>query len=224
MTTTDLVPADRKPAGWLKWLTLGRGCLAALLLLVVVIGLTSTYQSGSEADMQAKPRFDPAEYASKTYASKVAPAIEKNAVDIATLQKAIAASPEAAGERYGHRAGTGPYSYSVALTGMAGTARSGLMPVTVEGLGKARVSVQIGPVVSGTALRDAPGSITFGQFTNQVEYADAATALNTEMKKKVLASFDAAGTDGRKVTVIGAMTPLTGDVLTITPVKIEATP
>ncbi|MFC9608234.1 DUF2291 family protein [Streptomyces niveus] len=224
MTTTDLAPADRKPAGRLTWLTLGRGSLAALLLLVVVIGLTSTYQSGSEADLQAKPRFDPVKYASKTFTSKVAPAIEKNAVDIATLHKAIAANPEAAGQRYGHRAGSGPYSYSVALTGTAGKARSGLLPVTVEGLGKARVFVQIGPVVSGTALRDAPGSITFGQFTNQVEYADAATALNTEMKKKVLASFDAADTDGKKVTVVGAMTPLTGDVLTITPVSIEAAP
>ncbi|WP_326759040.1 DUF2291 domain-containing protein [Streptomyces phaeochromogenes] len=221
MTTPDVTSADRKPAGPWAWLTLGRGCWAALVLLVTVIGLTTTYQSSSTADAQSKPKFDPAQYASKTFMAKVVPAVKKNAVDITTLHKAIAADPEAAGQRYGHRAGTGPYSYSVSLTGTAGEARSGLLPVTMNGLGKVRVSVQIGPVVSGTALRDAPGFIKFGQFTNQVEYADAATALNAEMKTKVLASFDAEATDGKKVTVIGAMTPLTGDVLTITPVSIE---
>ncbi|MFE7794775.1 DUF2291 family protein [Streptomyces sp. NPDC057460] len=196
--------------------------MAALVLLVIVIGLTSTYQASSTADAQSKPRFNPSEYASKTYTSKVAPAIKKDAVDVATLHKAIAANPEAAGRRYGHQAGTGPYSYSVSLTGTAGKAQSGLLPVTVEGVDKVRISVQIGPVVSGTALRDAPGFIKFGQFTNQVEYADAATALNAEMKTKVLTSFDPAAAEGKKVTVVGAMTPLTGDVLTITPVSIEA--
>ncbi|MEU3619493.1 DUF2291 family protein [Streptomyces sp. NPDC006872] len=33
----------------------------------------------------------------------------------------------------------------------------GLLQVTVPGLGKTRVSVQIGPVINGSALRDAPG-------------------------------------------------------------------
>ncbi|MGW5064289.1 DUF2291 family protein [Streptomyces sp. NPDC004096] len=222
MTAIDLAPADRNTAGRRKGLSLGSGCLAALVLLLIVIGLTSTYQSSNKADAQSKPRFNPSAYASKTYTSKVAPAIKKNAVDIAALHEAITANPETAGRRYGHRAGTGPYSYSVTLTGTAGKAQSGLLPLTVKGLNKVRVSVQIGPAISGTALRDAPGFIKFGQFTNQVEYADAATALNAEMKAKVLKSFDAAAADGKKVTIIGAMTPLTPDVLTITPISIEA--
>ncbi|MEU6603046.1 DUF2291 family protein [Streptomyces flaveolus] len=221
MTPTDLALADRDMAGRRRWLPLGRACLAALVLLVVAIGLTSTYQSSSEADSQSKPKFNISQYGARTYTSKVVPTIEKNAVDVATLHQAITADPEAAGRRYGHRAGTGPYSYSVSVTGTAGTARGGLLPITVKGIDKVRVSVQIGPVITGTALRDAPGFISFGQFTNQVEYADAAGALNAEMKAKVLRSFDPAAADGKKVTVIGAMTPLTSDVLTITPVSIE---
>lgn len=222
MTTTDLASAEGSTAGHRSWLTLGRGCLIGLVLLVIIIGTTTTYRSDSAAEARGKPQFSPKAYAARTYTPKVVPAIKKNAMDIATLRKAIAADPDAAGRRYGHRAGTGPYSYSVSLTGVAGKARSGPLPVTVPGLDKTRVSIQIGPAVNGTALRDAPGFITFGQFTNQVEYADAATAVNAEMKAKVLKSFDAASADGKKVTVIGAMTPLTADVLTITPVSIES--
>ncbi|MDN3270169.1 DUF2291 domain-containing protein [Streptomyces sp. MA15] len=204
-------------------LTLGRGSVVALVLLTVAIAFTTTYRSEDEASASGKPKFDPVAYAAKTYEAKVVPAIKKNANDITTLHKAIAADPEAAGKRYGHQSGTGPASYAVTLTGTAGPARSGLMPVTVPGLDKsARVSVQIGPAINGSALRDAAGFITFGQFTNQVEYADAATALNTEMKAKVLKSFDAAAAEGKKVTVTGAMTPLTADTLTITPISIEA--
>ncbi|MGD6748087.1 DUF2291 family protein [Streptomyces sp. BH106] len=203
------------------WLTLGRGCAAALVLLALAIGLSTTYRSPDAARAAGKPTFRPATYAKQTYEPKVVPAIKKNAVAVTTLHKAITADAAAAGKRYGHRSGTGPYSYAVTVTGTAGSARGGLLRVAVPGLDKARVSVQIGPAVNGTALRDAPGFISFGQFTNQVEYADAATALNAAMKADVLESFDAAGAKGKKVTVVGAVTPLTADVLTVTPVSIE---
>ncbi|WP_425826868.1 DUF2291 family protein [Streptomyces fractus] len=204
-----------------NWLTPGRSCLAALLLLALAIGLSTTYRSPTAARAAGQPKFSPTTYAKQTYGPKVVPAIKKNAVPVTTLHKAITADSSAAGKRYGHRSGTGPYSYAVTLTGTAGGARGGLLQVTVPGLGKARVSVQIGPAVNGTALRDAPGFIKFGQFTNQVEYADAATALSAAMKADVLESFDAAGAKGKKLTVVGAVTPLTADVLTVTPVSIE---
>ncbi|NGN62596.1 DUF2291 domain-containing protein [Streptomyces sp. A7024] len=218
MTTPD---PPRAAVGRFR-LTLGRGSLLAAVLLAIAIATTTTYRSDSEAKAGAKPAFDPAKYAAKTYGPKVVPAIKKDAVDLATLHKALTDDPNAAGKRYGHRAGAGAYSYAVTLTGTAGTARGGLLPVTVAGLGKdTRVSVQIGPAVSGTALRDAAGFIKFSQFVNQVDYADAATALNARVKSQVLKGFDAAAAKGDKLTVTGAMTPLTPDVLTITPIAIE---
>ncbi|MFJ9584774.1 DUF2291 family protein [Streptomyces acidicola] len=206
------------------WLTLGRGSLVALALLTVAVVATTTYRSDTEARAGDKTAFDPRTYGAETYAPKVVPAIEKNAVEAATLHKAMTQDADAAGEKYGKRSGTGPYSYSITVTGTAGAARNGLMEIQVPGLDKVRVSVQIGPAINGTALRDAAGFITFGQFTNQVEYADAATALNTAMKDAVLKSFDAAAVEGQEITVTGAAMPLTPDVLTITPVSIEATP
>ncbi|MEW2567165.1 DUF2291 domain-containing protein [Streptomyces sp. NPDC047070] len=222
MTTADSPRTDRKTAHLRDRITLGSGSLIALVLLLAAVAATTTYRSDSEDKASGKPAFDAAKYAAGTYGPKVVPALEKNAVDIATLHKAISADPEAAGKKYGHRPGTGPYSYAVTVTGTAGAAENGLLRLTVPGLAKTRVSVQVGPAINGTALRDAAGFIAFGQFTNQVEYADAATALNTAMKDKVLKAFDPAAVRGKQVTVVGAMTPLTADVLTLTPVSIEA--
>ncbi|WAX76913.1 DUF2291 family protein [Streptomyces sp. KMM 9044] len=212
---------DGRNAGRGRWLTLGRGSLIALVLLVTAIAATTTYRSADSSAAGGPAKFDAEEYGAATYPKAVS-AIEKRAVDIVTLQRAIAADSDAAGARYGTREGTGPYSYAVRLTGTAGAVRGGLLPVTVPGTGKARVSVQVGPAVNGAALRDATGFITFGQFTNQVEYADAGTALNNQLKSEVLAGLRPGSLDGQKITVVGAMTPLTGDVLTVTPVSVEA--
>src|SRR5919107_510059 len=121
---------------------------------------------------------------------------------------------EAAGEKYGERGGPSPYPYPVTRAGTAGKPVSGLMPVTVPGLPKStRIAVQVGPAINGTALRDATGTVSFNDFVNQVEYADAATALNTEMKKDLLQGLDPASLVGKDVTVVGATAPLNPDVI-----------
>jgi ABC-type branched-subunit amino acid transport system ATPase component len=61
--------------------------------------------------------------------------------------------------------------------------------------------VQTGPAINGTDLRDATGTIEFGQFTNQIEYQDAGSAINNEMKKAVLAGLDPSALTGK--TAIG---------------------
>lgn len=221
MTTRPSWEPDGTRRGRTGWLTLGRGSLVALVVLVAAMVASTTYRSQSAPPADQAEKFDPAQYGVETYAPKVVPAIRKKAVSITTLYKALVTDGDAAGKRYGHRPGTGPYSYAVTLTGTAGAPRSGLMPVTVPGVDKARISVQTGPAINGTSLRDAVGFISFGQFTNQVDYADAGTALNNQVKAKVLAHLDVASLKGTKITVVGAVTPLTNDVLTITPISIK---
>lgn len=208
-------PARRGP------ITLGRGSLIALALVIIAIVASTTYRSDTAPRAGEQAKFDPAKYGAQTYGPKVVPAIQKKAVDIVTLRKAIAADADAAGQKYGARDGTGSYSFAVSLTGTAGKPESGLLGVKVPGMDDTRVSVQIGPAVNGTALRDAVGFIKFGQFVNQVDYADAGTALNNQVKAKVLASLDPDSLDGKKVTVVGAMTPLSADVLTVTPISVQ---
>lgn len=196
---------------------------ALLLALVVAMALSTTYRSASAPVPGEQKKFDPAAYGKDTYLSEVKPAIEEEPVDLATLVPLLRQDPEAAGEEYGTREGTSPFAYSVTVTGTAGKPESGLLPVTVEGLPKGtRVSVQIGPAINGTTLRDASGLVSFNDFVNQVEFSNAATALNTEMKADLLEGLDVAGLVGKQVTVVGAIAPLNPEVITVTPVSIEA--
>ncbi len=198
--------------------------IAGALLLVVVVAMaaSTTYRSTSDPVPGAAQKFDPAAFGKDNYASKVKPAIEKEPVDLATLVPLLAQDADAAGEKYGKRQGTSPYSYAVKVTGTAGKAVSGLLPITVPGVPRGtRIAVQVGPAVNGTTLRDASGLVTFNDFVNQVEYANAATALNTEMKADLLQGLDPASLDGKQVTVVGAIAPLNPEVITVTPVSIE---
>ncbi len=196
---------------------------ALLLVLLVAMALSTEYVSASAPVPGEQKKFDPAAYGKDNYTSKVKPAIEQEPVDLATLVPLLKQDSEAAGQKYGKRNGTSPYTYSVTLTGTAGKPVSGLMPVEVAGLAKStRVSVQVGPAVNGTALRDATGQISFNDFVNQVDYSNAATALNTEMKNDLLAGLDPKSLVGKTVTVIGATAPLSPDLVTVTPVSIKA--
>jgi predicted lipoprotein len=196
-----------------------------LLALLVAMAFSTKYVSASAPVPGEAEEFDAAAYGEENYASTVKPAIEEDPVDLATLVPLLDEDPDAAGEQYGKRQGTSPYTYSVTLTGTAGEPAGGLMPVTVPGVPKStRIAVQVGPAINGTALRDATGLVSFNDFVNQVEYADAATALNTEMKADLLEGLDPASLVGQEVTVVGATAPLNPEVITVTPVSIEVSP
>jgi predicted lipoprotein len=195
--------------------------IALLVIVVAAMAFDTTYKEAGETTATGREAFDPARYGEETY-PKAAAAIEDAAVPLPKLVAEMRKDPDAAGEQYGKRQGTSPYTFSTTAEGVAGKAEGGLMPVRVKGVPEGtRVSLQIGPAINGTAIRDAAGFIEFGQFTNQVEYAAAATALNDQVKQQVLADVDAAALDGQRVSFTGAFSSLTPDVITITPVKLE---
>jgi predicted lipoprotein len=196
--------------------------IALVVLVVGAMALDTTYKEAGEVTASGREEFDPARYGEETY-PKAAATIEDAAVPLDELAGALADDPDAAGERYGKRQGTSPFSFATSGEGVAGKAEDGLLPVRVKGVPEsATVSLQIGPAINGTALRDAVGFIEFGQFTNQVEYAAAATALNEQVKRQVLADVDPAALDGKRVSFVGAFSSLTPAVITITPVQLEA--
>jgi predicted lipoprotein len=193
--------------------------IALVVLVVAAMALDTTYKKAGETTATGREAFDPARYGAETY-PKAAAAIEKAAVPLPKLTAAMREDLDAAGEQYGTRQGASPFSFSTSGTGVAGKTEGGLMRVRVKGV-PATVSLQTGPAINGTAVRDAAGFIEFGQFTNQVEYAGAATALNEQVKQQVLAGVDADALEGRRVSFTGAFSTVTPDVITITPVKLE---
>ncbi|MDE2384091.1 MAG: DUF2291 domain-containing protein [Alphaproteobacteria bacterium] len=192
--------------------------IAGLALLVAIAASTKVVVIGSSDDVRKKV-FSKDEYGAATF-PQVQKFVVEHAVDAKELGAAIAADPAAAGKKYGIETGTGPV-IPVVLTGVAGEASSGIYKVAVEGLDGILVRVQTGPAINGTELRDASGTIKFGQFTNQIEYQDAGSAINNEMKKQVLQPVDTANLTGKTISVTGAFKLINPKGWLVTPVKLE---
>jgi predicted lipoprotein len=193
---------------------------AAVIVLLGAMALdTKIVKIGSEDDVR-KVAFSPEAYG-QTEFPKVQADIESRAVEAVTLATAIASDRATAEKEYGIAAGAGPVM-SVKLSGVAGEAKSGIYDLAVPGLPEGlRVRVQTGPAINGTELRDATGKITFGQFTNQIEYQDAGSALNSEMKKQVLSKVDTKAMSGKTVSVVGAFKLVNPKSWLITPVRLD---
>src|SRR5207237_1008807 len=70
--------------------------------------------------------------------------------------------------------------------------------------GKPELFIAVGPAYVGTAIRDAAGFIHFSQFTNQLDYADVATALNNRVRDTVVQDAVVSSAVSRSITFDGA--------------------
>ena len=200
---------------------------AALLLLLLIIKppfvVKPLARPGSTSDAaQSKG----AQFADKVWDSKVLPVIQEKAHDIVTIVSEIRTDPSAAGEKYGRRESTNPYSYMVKGSGKVievnTQSQAGTVVLEVPGLNE-KIALQIGPVVRGTALRDATGAAPFDQFTNQLDYADVAKEMNKRAVKEAFASIAPSSLADKAITFLGAFTfdPRSKGLLLVTPVKVE---
>jgi len=171
---------------------------------------------------------DPKSYVTDNWASKIVPTVHDKAVDITTVAAAIAEDPAAAGRRYGHQSGTGsPFAYLVKGEGTVTDVDTSVPtgPVTVEidqkGGKPLKLTIATGPVIAGTAIRDAVGFIAFGDFTNQIDYADVANQINNRVKTDVLAKVDVKGAKGKKVAFYGAFSALSPGTMFVVPTELS---
>lgn len=191
--------------------------VVALVVLGVVLGTKVVPSDDPLA--QGNVEFDPATFGAENFPT-VQEGIIDRAVDAATLADAIAADPDAAAAEYAIESSGGPV-YSVTFTGVVGEGQSGIYEVQVEGVpDDLLVRVQTGPAINGTELRDGTGDIVFGQFKNQIDYQNAAAALNEELKTQVLAGVDTTALTGQTIEVTGAFTLVNPAAWLVTPVEL----
>jgi predicted lipoprotein len=83
-------------------------------------------------------------------------------------------------------------------------------------------AVQVGPVIRGTAIRDALPFIKFSDFANQIEYAQVASLLNDRVLDQLRQLPKPATLVGQRVRIVGALstsassweiTPMTFEVM-----------
>ncbi len=195
--------------------------VAAVVLVAMALD-TKVVRIGSQEDVRAQV-FSPEEFGKKEFPN-IQGMIEKAAVDAKQLADAIAADKAAAGEKYGKPGSVGPI-FPVKFSGVVGEGSSGVFKVKVgdlpEGIG---VRVQTGPAINGTEIRDATGTISFGQFTNQIEYQDAGSALNDQVKALVLANLDRDNLGGKTIEVVGVFQLINPANWLVTPVRLKVAP
>ncbi len=210
--------------------------LLTMLLLVQVVAACSLYttrpiqpvaSSGGGQWDQFDQNFDPNSYADKNWSSKVVPTVVNKSADLATVLKALEQNSDAAQKQYAVQSSDGLYNFMVKGTGKViatnTSSRNGTLSIQLPasaGLKKQpTILVQVGPVLLGTAIRDSVGFINYNQFTNQVQYARVADALNSHAAAD-LKSLDAAKLQGKTVTFYGAFTYATLEQIMIAPVKV----
>jgi predicted lipoprotein len=160
---------------------------------------------GKEADQRP---FDPAAYVDTIWSAKLVPEILNSAVDARILLQALADAPEEAGRKYGRREGGSAYHFAVKGAGRALSvetrSRNGLLYLDIPPYdGQPEVSLQIGPVVLGSSLRDATGIVRFTDFVNQLQFADIGNELNRRVQEIVLGSVDRGSLEGRLIAFTG---------------------
>lgn len=201
-----------KKRGWIA-AALGGALLVAMVLDTHVVRLGA----GSRADDTS---FSAASYGPTEF-PKVQSAIAARAVDAQTLATALKANADDAAKKYGVQGSVGT-EFSVKFTGTVGEGKHGIYKVSVPGIPEdIHIRMQTGPAINGTDLRDASGTIDFGQFKNQIDFQNAGAALNTEMKKKVLAPLDTANLTGKTVNVTGAFQMINPSNWLVTPSEMK---
>ncbi len=151
----------------------------------------------------ATAAFDAAAYAASAW-PRVLREADEAAVDVASVLQSPASGPGDAGAPPTRTAlfvkGTG------VVTDVNLQSRAGQAIVRIDGgAAPATVAIQVGPVLRGTALRDALGFVRFTDFTNQFDFAAVANALNDRVLETVLGPVDVRGLSGQRVSFTGAV-------------------
>nr|WP_321454963.1 DUF2291 domain-containing protein [uncultured Cohaesibacter sp.] len=145
----------------------------------------------------ADEKFNPDKIVADMWDSKLIPFASKNAVELKVVLDALAKDHDAVGAQYGHREKPegSPWNYVVKATGKVvkvnTKSRASTLGIDLEPYdGSADAFLQIGPVIKGTSIRDSLDFLKFDDFTNQLEFARVANAMNDKVKKDVLTVID----------------------------------
>jgi predicted lipoprotein len=212
---------DRLPLLW--------GGLAFLVCLLLSACSLYTVRplnaSGDNAGSSGPQTFDPTSYVNQVWDSRIVPTVVQQAHDASEVLAALKVNQQVAQQRYGHQEGDGPYTFIVKGVGRVvsinTSSRNGTLGLDLPPYdGKADLSLQIGPVILGTAIRDGVGFIHFSQFVNQIQYAQVADALNARAVQ-VAQSIHPTQLKGKLIQFYGIFALTDPQFILVAPVKLQ---
>lgn len=202
-------------------------CLAAWLPLTgckIVKNPEPTADGAPAATQTDETRM--AAKAAEIWDPQVLAFVAKNATDIATLRAALVPGPDAAAS-YGFRPASegSPWNFIARGEGKVIAAdrasRAAKLELDTDADGKSDVTIQLGPVMKGTALRDSLSFLVFTDYRDQIEFAKLARALNDHAHAQL--ALPDGDLIGKTVAFSGPFTIRTkGEAVLLTPVTLEA--
>ncbi|WP_062206024.1 DUF2291 family protein [Aureimonas sp. AU12] len=204
--------------------------LAPALALLVLALPACKFVDTAELAARRQAAALPTASASGTalYGAKVVPYIVEKAAPYAAIRDAVKADFAAAGETFGYREVKegAPFNFLARVTGTIVSAdtksRAATALIDTDGDGTGDVTIQLGPVIKGTSLRDALPFVTFTSYANQIEFADVAKAFNTQAFETALKDLPRDALPGQTIEAVGAFTLKgAGDKVLLTPVSVK---
>ncbi|MBO9545925.1 DUF2291 family protein [Caulobacter sp.] len=196
----------------------------ALVLVTLLPVVSACKVIPIAADRAARERqagsFDATRYVDAVWGAQAAPYWNKQAKPLAELTAQIDKDIAAAD---GRQAGDGsPWTFVAngegQVTAVKTNARAGAVTVTVDGK---PVEVVVGPVVSGSALRDSLPFVTFNDFSNQIAFAEVGGALTKRALRQARPAAEGLK-PGDRVRFQGVFQlGKAGDPVVVTPVRLE---
>lgn len=166
-----------------------------------------------QAAVLESEKFDRVAFVDEIWESRLIPAVKDDSAELATVLTAIDQGLEKSQE-FANISISGAYNFRVHGVGIVESvdlsSKSGKAVIRPVGYdGKIVVTLAVGPNVSGEAIRDGAGFISFGDFKDQTEYGQVSRELNKRSGKSVFEALDWENMFGKKVSFGGMFTILT---------------
>lgn len=172
--------------------------------------------------------FEPSQLVEEVWEEKVIPWVNENRIALSELQKAIASDEQSAKQEYGFQSGGETYNFLISgdatVTAVDTSTPVGVVQVMLPDVDDQDVQLLVGPLVIGTALRDTLPFLSLNHFTNQMQYADVAKALNDRALENSFGDIDLSNLVGKKLYFTGAFSMPPSGPYKVIPTDIEVLP
>lgn len=211
-----------------RWFVAGFIAVVAIFLAVDPQWTTQSIHPAAQSISTKSGNFDPKDYVDKHWSTEIFPTVLHKAIDMPTLLSDLKSNQSRTTKLYGHVAELGgqPTFLVKGTAHVVSVDTSNIPAEAVAKVGdsaKPNVDIQLGPILTGTDVRDAMRFISFNQFQDQVTYSELATAINSKIEQTELSAIDNKKLVGKTVTFYGAFTYTPGMTPFVTPVTLKET-
>lgn len=178
-----------------------------------------------DEDELIKKGFDPVSYVEEIWYSKIIPTISNDSEEISFILDELFKNKELAEEKYGHRSGTGSYSFMVngkaEIISLNKESRVGTLELKLSKDYEAQIFITIGPVIKKDSVRDAVKFIKFNDFVNQLDFAGVSRIIKTRVMNEIIGPLNLNNIVGKQIKFEGAITFDRKDKIFITPTMLD---